>query len=468
MVQSRIQVPQPNAPTISDAAIAYMDDAKKAFDAGDIAQLMIAQRGLELEARRADLAEREFEWKEQQKAIENMDAITKRAFERQLRDKIMAAEEAGDYASANRDRALLEGRQLPSNIQALDEYEGRGFEVTEEVARGFLDPNYQPTSAEEPTNKERDIETIRELEKEGIYTKEQATEAIQGIFLKSARTVPPTDTEIARRSLLAYPKGDPTASALNKMNLAYPNANANKLIAYISNLTKDAEGLPISFEDLKNEHPQRLNEVTDELKTAAELKVGDESVRKVMQAREVLQTEIPNLVELMEDYEKEYGKGSLGRALQIENGVLKRVQGYPSNPDLDLIFTTTQDMIANVLLIRSGATVTDQEREIMNAMVPTAVVPLRFSRARAIGLMQANKRAAQNYYRKSLNQEYANVIVDRYYKGELQSIQELQDNDPEYIKAPKGWSEEQITEMMDATGRTRKEVVDYIKEREKE
>ena len=128
----------------------------------------------------------------------------------------------------------------------------------------------------------------------------------------------------------------------------------------------------------------------------------------------------------------------------------------PSSPELDEIFTTTQDMIANVLLIRSGATVTDEERNIMNAMVPNAVVPLRFSRARGIALLNANKRAASKFYDRSINPAYSKVIVDRYYTAELTRVRELQDADPEVTKLPSGVSENQVTEIMERTGLTPK------------
>ena len=364
------RIRQTRQPTINvPTALAAINNVQTAVRSNDPLKYVIALKQLEMHAE-------EFEFKKSQanitniaKIIDQQTELGKLITEQAMDDEIRKANKSGDMERVDFLLALKSGRQRPTNIQSLDKFRSMEFDTESErqTALGFLDPNYQPSEFDElsvlqeqglispeqqrtavgrsvtdATSQEKNAQLISSWVDQGIVTESEGKELYQSLFLKSSNE-PSTDTEVARKIMVAFPKGDPTASALNKINIAYPNANANKIVSYIGRLTEDENGNQRSFSEMKDayENPKasdltraRLPDDTviqaaDEFKTAAELKIGDESVRKVMQAREVLQTEIPVLIDMMESYENENGKGSLGLALRIENGVLKRARGYP-------------------------------------------------------------------------------------------------------------------------------------------
>lgn len=416
------------------------------------------QVSLALEQRKIQLLAEDFEFQKRKQSFDQYVKLMEQGTELQ---KTMAMQELDKeirdaYASGN--NALA--RQLEAQRTGGQTKQTFQDRVGEAEAQGFLSKDQSATAVQrellDPTTNEQNIQVLDTLVNQGIITDEERKSLIIDMFDDNVRAK--TDTADSIDILNKFPPGDPTASGLNKLNLSLPKSNAERFFAYIGRLTETKP-----FDQLTD---VQKSQAANEFKTAAELKVGNDSVKKVMQARELLQSEIPYLLNLMEQYEVKHGEGSLGRKLQIANGVVKFVTGAPRSPELDAIFTTTQDMVANVLLIRSGATVTDEERNIMNAMVPNAVVPLRFSRARGLEILRANKRAAQRYYSGAINKAYADVIVADYYTADIKRIQQAQINDPEMTPAPAGWTESMIEDMMQSTVKTRKEVVDYIKSRE--
>ena len=435
-------------------ALLYVNQAQKAKQSGDSVQYALALKGLQLEAERFEQKKRQDAFNNAVKLAETQSELTKEMRVQALDDEIKKSYEAGDTERADFLMALKQGGQRPAMLQELDEYDRR-------VERGITEDEKQLfgiKSADDPTTKERDIKMLDSLIEDGVIDEADKKDIIMSLFGVDEPSISATQEKLLgvhdmykadeitesesiemRKRILAgtesrsdtkdsidaldiFPVDDPTSSALNKINLSFPKAQAERMIAYIAKLT---EGKPF------NELPAAIKSAAaEEFKAAVEIKgVGGESVKKVMQARELLNQELPPLLNMMEDYEDRYGKGSLGFAIKMKDGVLSRVSGRPTNPELDAIFTATQDVIANILLIRSGASVTENERRLTEAMLPTATVPLNFSRARATALLNANKRAANTFYRNTINESYSNVILDDYYVDGLRAVSGLSERE---------------------------------------
>ena len=261
-----------------------------------------------------------------------------------------------------------------------------------------------------------------------------------------------TDTAAYEAILQKYPAGGAMNQAFNAISKIYSPSQANRVA---SGLDRIAGG--VAWE---NQPDEKKIQIADDMKQLVDIEApGGESIRKVVQAREELQREIPYILDLMEAWQKKNPDDNLGRWLQIQETGMVRLQGRPTDPDIDAIFTATQDMIANVLLIRSGATVTDAERQIMNAMVPTIGVPLNYSLARGGELLKAGRRAAENFYGKILGQEITTPIISKYYTPEIEKIDAALD-------LPEGVKESKVQEMMKHSGKSRKEVLDFLRQKQ--
>ena len=467
MNMQRIQVPEDNSPVVSDALVSLFNDAKSAMDANDFGRLVLLREQIRLQfiKHRDDM-----KLKKSQQALKNFEALSdyeKEQYTRSQDAEIQAAIDAGDYAKAHRLQRVKEGQLAPQSIQEFDRFteqygepsraEAAEFfglalpeprsqraptkleeieqlykdkKISEELYNRAIEHHIAPTKDKDLTGKRLDIAIIKELVADGTYTEEQGQEAIEALFLPSVKNTPTTDTETARQIMLSLPKGGPTASVLNKANIQLSNPAANKMISYIGNLTRKPDGTHYSFNELKDapagtKLKNIFNRILGEFKSFADFKGGSEATLRVQLARERLNQGVPHLIELMEDYERKHGSGALGRDFQVVNGVLKFVKGTPSNVDAEEIISYGNNMISEVLVFRSGATVTDVERKITEAIAPTGTIPLAFSRARAKALLDANRQGALEHYTKSLNPEYAAEIVDRHYTQKMEAVKPL-------------------------------------------
>ena len=267
----------------------------------------------------------------------------------------------------------------------------------------------------------------------------------------AART---TDTAAYEAMVDKYNPNDPMITAFGAIAKIYPASQANRVAKALDRIAGGKNWV--------DQTPEKQEQIALDMKQTVDIEgPGGESVRKVMQARELLQRDVPYLVGLLDAYAKKHGVDALGRDLQIVDGAVKFVTGAVRTPELDAIFTSTQDIIANVLLIRSGATVTDAERQVMNAMMPVATVPLPHALARAGELLKAGQRAAEAYYGKILGPTMTAPIIAKYYTPEVDKLRDTQEvYSPTPL--PAGVTEEQVTEMMRRTEKSRKEVIDFL------
>ena len=373
--------------------------------------------------------------------------------------------DANTQAQIESDESIASEKSIPKE-QHLAEFmrkNGQLFGFTEEEIKQGAERILSGESEITPLDFIEAIDNFQQPENMSAdeflqWKNQKKAEALGASGPKSERN---TNLAEYERIVRSYPAKGVISTSIQAMNIAFGPTKTHQLAALLDNA---AGGKPWT---------EQTEEGKDYLANFMKRQVdadppGGEAGVRILENRKELLTELPPILEMMRAYERKYGKGSLNNALRWEDKVVTVVNQRSTNPDLEKIKTSIQNMTANSLLFKSGAAVTEQEfgREVK---IQPGLVDFDFSLARAEASVEAIERGMRRFYTDSLGATLGDRIIGQHVSPTVKHVNnmrlenKLSDADRAILESLTGDDRVGYDNLL-KIGNTPKEAIDYIKE----